>query len=160
MRHLSRWLLPLILLLTIVIAGRTYVDQVWQGPGPLSQPTDFVVPHGTTDLVGQALRHAGIVDSVLAFRIAVALTDAGGALHAGEFAFPAHASLADVLHILRHGRQVEHHVTIPEGLTAKEIAAIINQAPAMTGHVDPAGRGRDPAQYLRLPLRHAAAPCC
>ena len=131
----AAWLLVLVLLLTAVQAGRIYVDQAWRGPGPLSQNTDFVVPHGTTNDVGQALHKAGIVDSVLAFRLAEHLTDGQGPLHAGEFAFPARTSLAEVFQTLRHGRQVEHHLTIPEGLTARDIATLIDAAPAMTGHV-------------------------
>lgn len=129
------------LLATAIRAGQTYVNQVWHGPGPLSQNTDFVVPRGTTKDVGQALQQAGIVDSVLAFRIAEHLTDGQGPLHAGEFAFPARISLATVFQILRHGRQVEHHLTIPEGLSAKDIAALINAAPAMTGHVSLTSEG-------------------
>lgn len=123
-------------LLIALRAGETYVRQTWHGPGPLAQTTDFVVPRGTTEVVGTALHDAGIIDSVLAFRIAEHLTDGRGPLHAGEFTFRAHASLAEVFAVLRHGRQVEHHLTIPEGLTAKDIAALINAAPAMTGTVD------------------------
>ncbi|HTI01827.1 MAG TPA: endolytic transglycosylase MltG [Acidisoma sp.] len=137
----AAWLFVLVLLLTAVRAGRIYVDQVWRGPGPLSQNADFVVPHGTTNDVGEALHKAGIVDSVLAFRIAEYVTDGQGPLHAGEFAFPARISLTEVFQTLRHGRQVEHHLTIPEGLTGKDIAALINAAPAMTGRVSLAREG-------------------
>lgn len=140
-RRLSWWLLPLILLLTILQTGRVYIGQVWQGPGPLPQATNFVVPRGPTAVAGAALKAAGIIDNLVAFRIAAALTDDDGALHAGEFAFPAHASLADVFRILRHGRQVEHHLTIPEGLTAREIARLINQASALTGIVTAPAEG-------------------
>jgi UPF0755 protein len=139
--RLSRWLLPLIALFVAAQAGRSYIGQVWHGPGPLSQNTTLVVPHGRTEIVGRSLRDAGIISSVFAFRLAETLTDDDGALHAGEFAFPAHTSLADVFGILRHGHQVEHHLTIPEGLTARAIATLINQAPAMTGTVVVAGEG-------------------
>jgi UPF0755 protein len=141
MGRLARWLLPLIVLFTALSAGRQFVDQTWNGTGPLPHPTTFVVPHGPTAFVGQALRQAGIIDEVLAFRIGVLLTGADGPLHAGEFAFPANASLHQVLNLLRHGRQVEHHLTIPEGLTAQQIAALINAAPAMTGHIAPPAEG-------------------
>lgn len=133
--RLGLWLFPLVLLVTAVQAGRTYVDQAWNGPGPLAHTADAVVPHGTTKDVGQALHKAGIVDSVLAFRVAEYVTGGQGPLHAGEFAFAAHSSLSEVFQTLRHGRQVEHHLTIPEGLTGQDIAALINTAPAMTGHV-------------------------
>jgi UPF0755 protein len=141
MGRLGRWLLPLMALAAAVSAGRLYVDQTWNGIGPLPRQTEFVVPHGPTEVVGQALQKAGIINGVLAFRIAVLLTDTDGPLHAGEFVFPANASLHQVLDVLRHGRQVEHHLTIPEGLTARQIAALINAAPAMTGKVAPPAEG-------------------
>jgi UPF0755 protein len=56
-------------------------------------------------------------------------------LHAAEFLFPAHASVSQVLAVLRTARPVEHHLTIPEGLTVQQIALILNQAAAMTGDV-------------------------
>jgi UPF0755 protein len=139
--RLTRWVLPLAALLAVLGVGRSYVMQSWLGPGPATGQIVLVVPHGETRRVGQALRDAGLIDSVLAFRIAERLTESDGALHAGEFAFPAHASLRDVLGVLRHGRQVEHHLTIPEGLTARQITALIDAAPAMTGTVSPPDEG-------------------
>jgi UPF0755 protein len=141
MARLAGWILPLIVLLTALNVGRGYVQQSWNGIGPLPRQTDFVVPHGPTAMVGQALHTARIIDSVLAFRLAVLLTGSDGPVHAGEFAFPANASLHKVLDILRHGRQVEHHLTIPEGLTARQIAALIDATPAMTGHDAPPPEG-------------------
>lgn len=139
--RLAWWILPLLILLALLSAGRTYLHHAWQGPGPLARNTIFVVPHGTTEIVGDALHKAGIIDSVLAFRVAEHVTDGRGPLHAGEFAFPAHVSLEAVFETLRHGRQVEHHLTIPEGLTTQDITALINDAPAMTGQVSLAREG-------------------
>lgn len=136
LRHAGLAVLLLAALLVALRAGESYLRDRWHGPGPLPQATDFVVPHGTTDVVAAALHRAGIIDNPFVFRIAEHLTDGRGPLHAGEFAFPAHASLAEVFDVLRHGRQVEHHLTIPEGLTARDITALINAAPAMTGTVD------------------------
>jgi UPF0755 protein len=141
MGRLTRWLLPLIVLFTAISAGHEYLDQTWNGIGPLPRPENFVVPHGATESVGRSLQQAGIIDQALAFRIAVLLTGEDGPLHAGEFAFPANASLHQVLDTLRHGRQVEHHLTIPEGLTAQQIAALINAAPDMNGRVTPPPEG-------------------
>lgn len=157
MRRLSWWLLPLIILAAVAQAGRSYVGQVWNGPGPLPQNIILVVPRGTTAIVGHALHDAGLIGSVLIFRAAETVTDKDGALHAGEFAFPAHASLADIFRVLRHGKQVEHHLTIPEGLTGQEIAALINQAAAMTGEVTPPAEGSilpNTYDYLYGTARH------
>lgn len=75
----------------------------------------------------------GVVDQPRLFRAAAWLSRGEGPLHAAEFAFPAHASIRQVLTILRTAQPVEHHLTIPEGLTAQQIAAVLEHADAMTG---------------------------
>lgn len=135
LRRQGQWLLVLMALLAVMHTGRRYVTETWSGPGPLAQTTDVVVPEGDTRTVGSALKKADVIRSVFTFRIAEYLTRAQGPLHAGEFRFPAHGSLRDTFRILRHARPVEHHLTIPEGLTAKQIQGLINAAPSMTGHV-------------------------
>jgi UPF0755 protein len=57
-------------------------------------------------------------------------------IRAAEFAFPAHASVLQVLDILRFGKPVQHELTIPEGLTAAQIALLIDKAPALDGPVE------------------------
>ncbi|HEY3847320.1 MAG TPA: endolytic transglycosylase MltG, partial [Acetobacteraceae bacterium] len=110
--------------------------------GPLDRPIAVVVPHGDTEAVGEALRAAGVIDSGRLFRVAAWLTRRSGSLHAAELAFPAHASLRAVLAVLRTARPVEHWLTIPEGLTAPQIAALVRHADAATGTVDPPPEGR------------------
>jgi UPF0755 protein len=109
--------------------------------GPLDRPVAVVVPHGDTEAVGEALRAAGVIDSDRLFRVAAWLTRGGGKLHAAELAFPAHASLREVLGVLRTARPVEHRLTIPEGLTALQIAALVRHADAAAGTVDPPPEG-------------------
>ncbi|GAB0115083.1 endolytic transglycosylase MltG [Acidisoma sp. C75] len=139
--RLAAWILPLFVLLTVLNAGRMYIDQTWSGPGPLPKATDVVVPPGDSRAVGRALQAAHVIDGLFAFRVAEFVTRGQGPLHAGEFRFPAHGSLADAFRILRHGKPVEHQLTIPEGLTAKDIKDLINAAPAMTGRVTLAREG-------------------
>ena len=45
------------------------------------------------------------------------------------------------MNILRHGAEVQHQVTIPEGLTGQQIANIINALPVAIGHVAPPAEG-------------------
>jgi UPF0755 protein len=87
------------------------------------------------------LAKAGVVQYTLIFRAAAFFTRKDGPIRAGEFLFPARASLAQVLAILRHGASVQHQVTIPEGLTAVQIAKIINAAPDAVGVVDAPAEG-------------------
>jgi UPF0755 protein len=92
-----------------------------------------VVPRGAEEQVAAALQGVGVIDGVLEFRIAAAVTQRDGALRAAELLFPAHASLREVLHVLRTGRPVQHRLTIPEGLTAAQIAYLLDRAPALAG---------------------------
>ena len=110
-------------------------------PGPLTITLAVVVPHGDTAEVGKALRAAGVIDSERLFRLAAWLTRRDGQLHAAELAFPAHASLREVLAVLRTAKPVEHRLTIPEGLTAVQIAALVQHAEAATGTVAPPPEG-------------------
>jgi UPF0755 protein len=94
----------------------------------------IVIPKGGIDAVAAALVNAGALDRPLGFRIAGMIT-AGGAPRAGEFAFPAGASLHVLFDVLRTARPVQHHLTIPEGLTSTRIAALVNGAEAAVGTV-------------------------
>jgi UPF0755 protein len=110
--------------------------------GPLDHAEAVVVPRGDTAAVGAALRSAGVIDSTRLFRLAAWLTHRHGKLHAAELAFPAHASLREVLVVLRTAKPVEHRLTIPEGLTALQIATLVQHADAATGGVTPPPEGR------------------
>jgi UPF0755 protein len=111
----------------------------WQGamvrPGPLAEARAIVVPHGGTAQLAGVLASDGALDQPWLFRVAAWLTRRQGTLHAAEFAFPAHASVRDVLAILRTAHPVEHHLTIAEGLTAQQIVAVLARTEAMTGEV-------------------------
>ena len=99
--------------------------RIYRAPGPLVEAADVVVPHGGLDEVGAALVSAGVVRSPREFRAAAAATFFEGPLHAAELRFPAGASLADVLDVLRTARPISHKVTIAEGLEAAQIARAV-----------------------------------
>lgn len=107
----------------------------FNAPGPLAADTNLVVPRGAPAELGEALHKAGLVADAGDFRIAAAVTGFAGAgpLRASEFAFPARASLRQVLAILRTARPVQHRFTIPEGLTAAQIALLLDRADALGG---------------------------
>lgn len=102
-------------------------------PGPLPASAVVTVPRGGLDAVGEALARDGVVRSALLFRLAALATYAEGPLHAAEFAFPDAASLREVLMVLRTARPVQHKVTIPEGLTALQVAALLAHADGLAG---------------------------
>jgi peptidoglycan lytic transglycosylase G len=94
-----------------------------------------VVPRGGTSVAARALRANDVIASETAFEALTWATLFDGSIHAAEFAFPAHASISQVLTILRTAKPVEHKVTIPEGLTAVQIARVVRGADAASGPV-------------------------
>ncbi len=124
--------------LLMVLGGgaAAYAFWVYDEPGPLPAANVVLVPRGGLDQVADTLAQEGIVRSALALRAAAMATRGQGAVHAGELEFPAGASLRQVLAVLRTARPVQHRLTIPEGLTATQVALLIENAPALDG--DPA----------------------
>jgi UPF0755 protein len=110
--------------------------RVYQAPGILTRSAAIVIPRGGSDRIGETLQAAGAVRAVFPFRVAASLTAWQGPLHAGEFQFPAHASLADILLVLRAGRRVEHKITFPEGWTAAQIATALARTDGITGDIE------------------------
>ena len=102
-------------------------------PGPLVAPTAVIVPRGGLDGIATALAAAHVIDAGPVFQTAVILTRSAGLPRAGEFEFPAAASLRQVLAILRTGRPVQHRLTVAEGLTAIQVVALLIQAATLDG---------------------------
>ena len=142
MGRAGRALLILLLLLGLAGGGAfLYARQVYERPGPLAAPAQLVVPRGGAEAIGAALQRAGIIGDGREFLAAVWATRGQGPLRAGEFAFPAGASLRDVLGVLRTARPVQRRLTIPEGLMARQIVALIDRAERLVGETPPIDEG-------------------
>ena len=133
MRGLMKLLAGLLILAVLAGGAALFARRSYEQPGPLAASRDLVVPHGTTEEIGGFLQQAGAIADARAFRLASLLTRGEGPLHAAELSFPAHASLRDVLEVLRTARPVQHHITVAEGLTAAMIGQLVNAAPDLVG---------------------------
>ena len=127
-----------VVLVLLLLAGgaAAYVLRVYDQPGPLPAAQAVIVPHGSIEQVADALARDGVIASPLRLHLAVFATAGEGALHAGELEFPAAASLRQVLAVLRTAKPIQHHVTIPEGLTAAQVATLLDRTPALEGPRD------------------------
>ncbi|MDB5412473.1 MAG: aminodeoxychorismate lyase [Rubritepida sp.] len=110
-------------------------------PGPLAEPLPLVIPRGGTEEVSIVLRENQVIGDPRLFAAAAWITSAQGPLRAAELVFPAHVSLREALLILREARPVRRRLTIAEGLTARQIAALIERTPGLTGEVPPLAEG-------------------
>ena len=113
-----RWLL-----LGGLAAVRWWLARRCSAPGPIParmDHRDVVVPRGARAEVAASAAPAGVIDSEHGCSaLAAWLTRAEGQLHAAEFAFPAHAACAGAGGAAHRAKPVQHHLTIPEGLTAR-----------------------------------------
>ena len=113
------------------------------GPAPRQGPsTTVLLRHGATlPEIASDLENQGVIRSGSVFMAAAQITGAARRLKAGEYAFPARATLAQVVERIREGRIVRHFVTIPEGLTSAQAAAILTANPILTGDVSAPAEG-------------------
>ena len=110
-------------------------------PGPLASSVQVVIPRGGTEAIAGSLLQRGVIADARIFAAAAWLTREEGPLRAGEFAFEAHTTMREVLTLLREGRMVQHRLTIPEGLTARQIATLLERTDTLTGEMPPLQEG-------------------
>jgi UPF0755 protein len=149
-RDIVAWTVASLLLLAFFFGGGIYLArQRFFAPGPLPEARNVMVPHGPQSEVGAMLEAAGVIEHVHEFEVAATLTRGEGPIKSAEFAFPAHASLRQVLTVLRTAKPVQHHLTIPEGFTAVQILRLIEHAETLAGDV------KLPAEGSLLPESYA-----
>jgi len=129
--------LSVVVLLPVLAVGGM-VGLVWhlcRQPGPLAESKAVVVPRGASDQIAGALVRAGVVADGRVFLVASWVSSKDGPLRAGEYAFPAQVNVWEVLHVLRTARPVQHRLTIPEGLTARQALALLGKTETLVGEL-------------------------
>ena len=92
----------------------------------MEKDVQLVIPAGTgVQGIATLLSDAGIIRDPLIFRLAARLYGADKQLKAGEYLFPTHVSIRTAIDILKGGETLVRRVTFPEGLTIKQIEAIL-----------------------------------
>ncbi len=118
----------------------------YTGPGPSRAQTDIVLEQGASlPEIAKALDEGGVIRSASEFVIAAKLTGADRRLKAGEYEFPAKASMAKVLGMIHKGQRIRRQVTIPEGITSAMVVDILKANPNLVGTV------REPPEGSVLP---------
>lgn len=129
------------LLLALALAGQRAVLRAWYGAGPLPEARHVIIPRGGVDAVADALVRAGVIEDSGRFLLGARLTRAEGPLRAGEFVFPAGASLRDAFTVLRTATPVQRRITLPEGLTTAQAMAILARTPGLVDEPAPPPEG-------------------
>ena len=136
MKLALRFAAALIILGAAAAAGKFALDALMRAPGPLAESVVVVLPKGTgTSEIGTLLGRSSVIDYPLLWPAMVKLSG-GQALQAGEYEFPAHASAATILLMMRHGQVVVHKLTIAEGLTVMQVEVLLREAAGAAGKLD------------------------
>lgn len=118
------------------IGGWVYAE--YTRPGPLPQATAVVIPKGAgPGKIADTLSTSGVIGNPDLFTAVVRLTGDDRSLRAGEYMFPAHGSMREVVAVLKSGQTVQRRLTIAEGLTTAEALSVIRAADGLKGEVDP-----------------------
>ena len=120
----------------------------YRRPGPAAAPVTVVLEPGSgVRAIARRLADAGVLRHPDVFVLAARFGVGGGRdLKAGEYAFPAHASIAQLLAKLRAGETVVRRLTVPEGLTSREVLALVEAAEGLAGEA-----GEPPPEGALLP---------
>ena len=133
--RISGLLTASVVLAIAVMIGVTLFERQTREPGPL--PADKVVvipPRSGTSEIAEALAREGVISHTALFEWASRFS--GKALKAGEYTFKAHASIGEAIDTLSSGRQVQHAITFPEGLTSEQIVVRLNDNDILTGDIN------------------------
>lgn len=125
------------LCVVVGLLGVVWATWTYFGPGPTTadgKPIDVVVPSGRgLSGVAHALADAGAIRSPMVFMAAAAITGSAHRLKAGDYEFSSGEAMAKVMNAIRRGLVARRFVTIPEGLTSRQVGGILARSPDLTG---------------------------
>jgi UPF0755 protein len=134
LKRLFAWLFALVVVAALVAGGGyLWLKNEIAAPGPLAQETIVRIPRGQgIEATAAALAAEGIIKHPWLL-LAASRLEPGGSIKAGEYALPPRVSVVDLLGQLRAGRVLVRRLTIPEGLTVREVLELVAAAPALEG---------------------------
>ena len=116
------------------VAAAFYAHSEYTAPGPLAENKVFIVEPGlSVSGIGSALESNGIISNGRIFSIMAQLTGQRTRLKAGEYEFPAEASMQTVMGLIASGKAITYKISIPEGFTSEMAVARVNANEVLTG---------------------------
>ncbi len=127
-------------LLTLLVVGAglafVYGKQRFDAPGPLTKPAIVVIPNrASSGAIADMLERAGVVSDGNIFSFVAKVSNQFETLKAGEYEFPAGASMREVMTIVSEGRAVQHRITFPEGWSSEQIVRRLQEDPVLVGKI-------------------------
>ncbi len=139
-RFVSGVLTVLLVIMTAVGALSALLYHQYERPGPLEVSRVVAIPKGEGRIeIATRLERQGIISNrwtfIASYLLRNALGDKPVDLKAGEYEIKKHASMADVLNTLVQGKSILSKLTIPEGLTSKQIVERVRAEADLVGDI-------------------------
>ncbi len=117
------------------LIGFYYAITAYQSPGPLQTNTNFIIRNGAgLAEIATNLERNLIISDARVFRYLTAThLNAGESLKAGEYEIKAHASMNEIMELLKSGKSILYSVSFPEGLTVRQMFDRMLDDPVLEG---------------------------
>jgi peptidoglycan lytic transglycosylase G len=122
------FLLTVVVIGAIAAGGTLFYGKVkFDQAGGLDEPRPLTIERGTdVAAIGEMLQRSGAISSKWLFVAGVWFNGEQANLKAGEYLIPGRASMREIMDLMVSGRGILYSITIPEGLTSKQIVERLN----------------------------------
>jgi UPF0755 protein len=131
------FLLTVVIVGLVAVGGGVFAAKVqFERASDLDQARTISVDRGLgLSQIAEQLQRDGIISSKWLFIAGVWLSRQQSNIKFGEYLIPAHASMAEIMDAMVSGRGILYSLSIPEGLTSKQIVARLASEDILTGEV-------------------------
>ena len=129
------FVMTVVVFATIIGIGIFYYGvKSYEEPGPLAANTNFIVRSGAgTNEIAANLERNDIISDSRVFRLLSRIYLDGETLKAGEYEIKAGASMREIVELLKSGKSILYSVSVPEGLTVKQVFKRLSDDPVLEG---------------------------
>ncbi|MFK7943645.1 MAG: endolytic transglycosylase MltG [Paracoccaceae bacterium] len=146
MRNVAANALTILIVLGLLVLGALGVaQQRVTSPGPLTKEVTVQVPRGASvRQISGLLAESGVLpDNTLGgllsgeqlFRLTANYSGKAQSLKFGEYAIAPGTSVQEIVDLLAEGGNVQHTVTVPEGMSVAQAVERVNAAELLTGEI-------------------------
>lgn len=129
------FVMSIVVFVALAAAGAVYYAMhEYEKPGPLEANKNFIVRSGAgiTEIANGLERNDIITDARVFRFVSEAYLD-DDTLKAGEYEIKAHASMQEIMQLLKSGKSILYSVSLPEGLTVKQMFRKLADDPVLVG---------------------------
>ncbi|MET4688258.1 UPF0755 protein [Sinorhizobium fredii] len=127
--------MTVVVFVALAAAGAVYYAMhAYEKPGPLEANQNFIVRSGAGIIeIAEGLERNNIITDSRVFRFVSEAYLDNETLKAGEYEIKAHASMQEIMELLKSGKSILYAVSLPEGLTVKQMFRKLSDDPVLVG---------------------------